>query len=117
MATVARSAVNAHPVVSHEAWLAARQALLVKEKEFTLLRDELSQERRAIRCRPGWGLASRLIPQRIGAVRRFYSATEAWKEAGPFFAQSSMQWATFLLSLRDYAETGQGRPFANHVRI
>ncbi len=48
MATVARSAVNNHPVVSHEAWLAARKALLVKEKEFTRLRDELSRERRAL---------------------------------------------------------------------
>jgi predicted dithiol-disulfide oxidoreductase (DUF899 family) len=48
MGTVARSAVNNHPVVSHEAWLAARQAFLVKEKEFTRLRDELSRERRAL---------------------------------------------------------------------
>ena len=48
MATAARSTVNDHPVVSHEAWLAARKALLVKEKEFTRLRDELSRERRAL---------------------------------------------------------------------
>jgi predicted dithiol-disulfide oxidoreductase (DUF899 family) len=48
MATVARSTVNTHPVVSHEAWLAARTAFLVKEKEFTRLRDELSRERRAL---------------------------------------------------------------------
>ena len=48
MATIARSAVNDHPVVSHEAWLAARTAFLVKEKEFTRLRDELSRERRAL---------------------------------------------------------------------
>jgi predicted dithiol-disulfide oxidoreductase (DUF899 family) len=48
MGTVARSAVNNHPVVSHEAWLAARKAFLAKEKEFTRLRDELSRERRAL---------------------------------------------------------------------
>jgi uncharacterized protein YndB with AHSA1/START domain len=41
----------------------------------------------------------------------------AWKEASPFLAQCSMQWATFLLSLRDYAETGRGRPFPNHVQV
>jgi predicted dithiol-disulfide oxidoreductase (DUF899 family) len=35
-----------HNVVSHDAWLTARRALLVKEKEFTRLRDELSQTRR-----------------------------------------------------------------------
>ena len=35
-----------HQVVSHADWLTARQAFLVKEKEFTRLRDRLSQERR-----------------------------------------------------------------------
>ena len=48
MATNAPSALEAHPVVSHDAWLAARTALLAKEKEFTRLRDELSRERRAL---------------------------------------------------------------------
>ena len=37
-----------HPVVSHPEWIAARQALLAKEKEFTRLRDELSRLRRAL---------------------------------------------------------------------
>jgi predicted dithiol-disulfide oxidoreductase (DUF899 family) len=35
-----------HPVVSHDEWITARQALLNKEKEFTRLRDEPSQQRR-----------------------------------------------------------------------
>jgi predicted dithiol-disulfide oxidoreductase (DUF899 family) len=35
-------------VVSHEEWLKARRDLLVKEKEFTRLRDELSQRRREL---------------------------------------------------------------------
>jgi len=35
-----------HDVVSREAWLAARKALLLEEKEFTRLRDRLSQRRR-----------------------------------------------------------------------
>ena len=35
-----------HKVVSGEEWLAARKALLAKEKEFTRLRDRLSAERR-----------------------------------------------------------------------
>jgi predicted dithiol-disulfide oxidoreductase (DUF899 family) len=33
-------------VVSHQDWLTARKSLLAKEKEFTRLRDELSQHRR-----------------------------------------------------------------------
>jgi predicted dithiol-disulfide oxidoreductase (DUF899 family) len=37
-----------HPVVSREEWIAAREALLVKEKELTLLRDSLAAERRAL---------------------------------------------------------------------
>jgi predicted dithiol-disulfide oxidoreductase (DUF899 family) len=38
-----------HPkVVSHAVWLAARKELLVKEKEFTRLRDELSRQRREL---------------------------------------------------------------------
>jgi predicted dithiol-disulfide oxidoreductase (DUF899 family) len=35
-----------HAVVSSDEWIAARQRLLIKEKEFTRLRDQLSQQRR-----------------------------------------------------------------------
>src|SRR5271156_4824478 len=35
-----------HEVVSHEEWLAARRQLLAEEKEFTRLRDRISQRRR-----------------------------------------------------------------------
>jgi predicted dithiol-disulfide oxidoreductase (DUF899 family) len=37
-----------HNVVSPEEWLAARKALLVKEKEFMKLQDQLSEQRRAL---------------------------------------------------------------------
>ena len=37
-----------HRIVSREQWIAARMALLAKEKEFTRERDRLSQERRHI---------------------------------------------------------------------
>src|SRR6266702_2109585 len=37
-----------HQVVSHEEWLAARIALLAKEKEFTQQREELARQRRAL---------------------------------------------------------------------
>src|ERR1035441_527576 len=40
--------VQHHPVTSHEEWLEARKALLAKEKQFTRLRDELSQDRRRL---------------------------------------------------------------------
>jgi predicted dithiol-disulfide oxidoreductase (DUF899 family) len=37
-----------HTVVSHDQWLEARKLLLAKEKQFTRLREELSQERREL---------------------------------------------------------------------
>ncbi len=40
--------IAAHDVVPHEAWLEARIDLLAREKEFTRLRDELSERRRAL---------------------------------------------------------------------
>ena len=35
-------------IVSHDAWLGARKALLAREKEFSKIRDELSAERRRL---------------------------------------------------------------------
>src|SRR5258706_13908312 len=40
--------IKNHQVVSHEEWLAARIALLAKEKEFTRQREELARLRRAL---------------------------------------------------------------------
>jgi predicted dithiol-disulfide oxidoreductase (DUF899 family) len=35
-----------HKIVSESEWVEARKSLLKKEKEFTILRDQLSQQRR-----------------------------------------------------------------------
>src|ERR1700750_2593852 len=40
--------MTTHKVVNHDAWIAARQRFLLKEKEFTRLRDELSRQRREL---------------------------------------------------------------------
>ena len=37
-----------HTIATHEEWLAARKALLVREKELTKLSDELARQRRAL---------------------------------------------------------------------
>ena len=37
-----------HKIVSHDEWIEARKQFLTKEKEFTRLRDRLSQERREL---------------------------------------------------------------------
>jgi uncharacterized protein YndB with AHSA1/START domain len=40
-----------------------------------------------------------------------------WREPVEFMAHCSMKWAVFLLSLRQYAETGTGRPAPGDVKI
>jgi len=40
--------MNNHKVASRDEWLVARKKHLAKEKEFTRLRDQLSQERREL---------------------------------------------------------------------
>ena len=40
-----------------------------------------------------------------------------WREAVEFTAHCSMKWAVFLLSLRDYVETGKGKPSPNDLKI
>src|SRR5450432_3094810 len=46
--TTATSKTELSRVVSQADWLAARKELLIKEKEFTRLRDELSRQRREL---------------------------------------------------------------------
>ncbi|MHB8573415.1 MAG: DUF899 domain-containing protein [Candidatus Dormibacteria bacterium] len=48
MNTARVDAMESHPVVSSEEWMAERIALLKREKEFTRLRDELTAARRAL---------------------------------------------------------------------
>jgi len=40
-----------------------------------------------------------------------------WREEVEFMAHCSTKWATFLLSLRDFVETGTGRPSPNDLAI
>jgi predicted dithiol-disulfide oxidoreductase (DUF899 family) len=40
--------MDKHKIVAKDEWLAARKQLLAKEKEFTRLRDQLSEQRRAL---------------------------------------------------------------------
>jgi uncharacterized protein YndB with AHSA1/START domain len=40
-----------------------------------------------------------------------------WREAVEFMSHCSMKWATFLLSLREYLETGQGKPSPRDLKI
>jgi len=42
---------------------------------------------------------------------------EGWKEPVEFMFHRSTKWATFLMSLKQLVETGQGEPAPNDVRI
>ncbi len=42
---------------------------------------------------------------------------EGWREAVEFMHHCSTKWATFLMSLKEYVETGTGRPAPDDVRI
>ena len=42
---------------------------------------------------------------------------EGWREPVEFMAHCSTRWATFLLSLKQYAETGAGDPYPDQVDI
>lgn len=40
-----------------------------------------------------------------------------WREVVDFMAHCSMKWAVFLLSLREYLETGKGKPSPGDLKI
>ncbi|RYZ98852.1 MAG: SRPBCC domain-containing protein [Moraxellaceae bacterium] len=40
-----------------------------------------------------------------------------WQEAVEFMSHCSMKWATFLLSLREYVETGKVKPSPSDLKI
>ena len=42
---------------------------------------------------------------------------QGWKEPVEFMHHCSTKWATFLLSLKDYVEQGQGRPEPRDTKI
>ena len=57
-----------HRIVSQDEWVAACKQLLVKEKEFTRLRDRLAAERRAL----PW----------VRVEKSYVSQTACWMIAG-----------------------------------
>lgn len=40
-----------------------------------------------------------------------------WQESNDFMAHCCTKWAVFLLSLKDFIETGIGKPFPNDIQI
>ena len=44
-------------------------------------------------------------------------AHTGWREAVPFMNHCSTKWATFLMSLKRYVETGVGEPAPHDVQV
>lgn len=40
-----------------------------------------------------------------------------WRESNEHMAHCSMKWATFMLSLREFVETGKGKPAPDDIKI
>ncbi|MCB9747835.1 MAG: SRPBCC domain-containing protein [Candidatus Omnitrophica bacterium] len=43
-------------------------------------------------------------------------AHSGWGDQSEFYAHCSMKWAVFLLSLKEYCETGKGQPFPDDIK-
>jgi hypothetical protein len=57
----------------------------------------------------GTEIEFRIFPQGGKTVLHFRHSN--WKEDAEAFPHCSLGWAIFLLSLKEFAETGKGRPY------
>ncbi|MFT7538860.1 MAG: hypothetical protein ACI9F2_001011 [Lysobacterales bacterium] len=44
-------------------------------------------------------------------------AQSGWADETSFFAHCNTKWAVFMVSLKEYVESGKGRPFPNDINI
>jgi uncharacterized protein YndB with AHSA1/START domain len=84
----------------------------VKEMVVTALKaDELVRWRATERSTPDWvdtEIEWKIFRQ--GNLTFLHLRHSKWREDANAFAQTSMHWAVFLLSLKEFVETGKGRP-------
>lgn len=48
---------------------------------------------------------------------RIFFNHSGWQEESPFHYHCSMKWAVFMLSLKNYLDTGKGNAFPNDIAI
>ena len=63
----------------------------------------------------GTEISFQLIKEEKQTIVRFRHLD--WKENSDFLAHCSTKWAIFLMSLKEYVETGKGRPYPEDVQI
>ena len=85
---------------------------LLKEMVVTTLKiDELVRWRATERSDPDW--VNTEIEWKIfreGDKTFLHLRHSKWREDAKIFPQTSMHWVLFLLSLKEFVETGKGRP-------
>ncbi len=67
---------------------------------------------------PGWAgteVVFLIQPEAEQTIVRF--SHENWAESSDFMAHCSTKWAVFMVSLKQAAETGQGKPFPDDISI
>lgn len=53
----------------------------------------------------------------VGGQTKIFFSHRGWKDETPFHYHCSMKWAVFMISLRNYLNTGQGNAFPNDISI
>ena len=64
----------------------------------------------------GTKISFNLTDEENGEVSVLFKHSD-WKEATEMMAHCSTKWAVFMLSLKEYLETGKGRPFPEDIPI
>ena len=109
-------------VVSREEWIAARRALLAREKAHMRAGDVIAAERRVV-----WEVVSG--PEDwVGTEISFDLRQEddytillfkhqGWREPTEFMHHCSTKWGTFLMSLKSLLENGKAAAWPDDVKI
>jgi hypothetical protein len=116
--------MTTHKIVSREEWTEARRQHLAREKEFTRLRDQLSQERRelplvlsplviALRLKDAPSAASR-VDRRDPMLKHLYSVAGLSIPDFPYANSPDMEFARALANIRtDFALNVRDRHILN----
>lgn len=59
----------------------------------------------------------RVFSDEVGKKNKIHFRHQDWKRESEFTAHCSMKWATFLLSLKNLIEVGEGRPAPDDLKI
>ncbi|MCW8875450.1 MAG: SRPBCC domain-containing protein [Kangiellaceae bacterium] len=87
--------------------------------EVRVVKDEKTQVSWLLTSGPEEWLGTRINFQAIEEDNEnvLYFQHSGWQEESSFFHHCSMKWAVFMLSLKEYIDSGKGRAFPNDIKI